>query len=135
MQKSAPYTVTFGITMLRCQAKSKRSGNQCLKAAMKGKAVCRTHGGASTGPRTPTGRQKCAEVKTMHGRETRGIRAMRDVKLRELRYLERFMRSEGTLGRVDDARLKIKVFILGINSFYIIAGVLELLQLGVWPLN
>ena len=40
-----------------------------------------------------------------------------------------------TLGRVDDARLKIKVFILGINSFYIIAGVLELLQLGVWPLN
>ena len=95
MQQLAPYTVTFGITMPRCHAKSKRSGNQCLKAAMRGKAVCRTHGGASTGPRTPRGRQKCAEVKTIHGRETRAIRAIRDQKLRELRDLERFMKAEG----------------------------------------
>ena len=95
MQQRAPYTVTFGITMPRCQAKSKRSGNQCLKAAMRGKAVCRTHGGASTGPRTPEGLQKCAEVMTIHGRETRAIRAIRDEKLRELRDLERFMKAEG----------------------------------------
>jgi len=97
VQQRAPYTVTFGITMPRCQAKSKRSGSQSLKAAMRGKTVCRTHGGASTGPRTPTGRHKCAEVKTVHGRETRAIRAIRDEKLRELRDLERFMRSEGII--------------------------------------
>ena len=89
--------LAFGIAVARCQAKSKRSGNQCLKAAMRGKAVCRTHGGASTGPRTPAGRQKCAEVKTMHGRETRGLRAARDEKLRELRVLERFMKTQGMI--------------------------------------
>ena len=95
MQQCAPYIVTFGIVVARCKAKSKRSGNQCLKAAMRGKAVCRTHGGASTGPRTPSGRQKCAEVKTIHGREARAIRAVRDEKLRELRDLERFMKAKG----------------------------------------
>ena len=97
MQQRAPYTVTFGIAVARCKAKSKLSGNQCLKAAMRGKAVCRTHGGASTGPRTPRGRQKCAEVKMMHGRETRAIRAIRDEKLRELRDLERFMKTQGMI--------------------------------------
>ena len=92
-----PYTITFGIAVARCRAKSKRSGNQCLKAAMTGKAVCRTHGGTSTGPRTPEGLQKCAEIMTIHGRETRAIRAIRDVKLRELRDLERFMKTQGMI--------------------------------------
>jgi hypothetical protein len=64
---------------------------------MKGKPVCRTHGGASTGPRTAAGRAKCAEVKTIHGRETRDIRAKRDVKLRELRELETFMKGVGMI--------------------------------------
>ena len=81
----------------RCQAKSKRSGDQCRKAAMRGKMVCRTHGGASTGPKTPEGRQRCAEAKTIHGWETRGIRAKRDEKLRELRELERTMKDLGLI--------------------------------------
>ena len=68
----------------RCQAKSKRSGLQCQKAAMQGKRVCRSHGGASTGPKTIAGRHRCAAAKTVHGRETRAIRAARDVKLREM---------------------------------------------------
>ena len=89
--------LAFGMTVDRCQAKSKRSGNQCLKAAMRSKAVCRTHGGASTGPRTAAGRGKCAEAKTVHGRETRAIRAIRDEKLRELRDLERLMKAEGMI--------------------------------------
>ena len=76
----------------RCQAKSKRSGLQCLKASMRGKKVCRTHGGASTGPRTPEGRQRCAEAKTIHGWETRATRAKRDEKLRELRKIELTMK-------------------------------------------
>jgi len=34
----------------RCQAQSKRSKRQCRKAAIRGKQVCRIHGGKSTGP-------------------------------------------------------------------------------------
>lgn len=98
MKSAEPYLKIFGTTKAeRCQAKSKRNGNQCLKAAMRDKAVCRTHGGASTGPRSPAGLKKCAEVKTVHGRETRAIRAIRDEKLRELRDLERFMKTEGLI--------------------------------------
>lgn len=75
----------------RCRAHSKRSGRQCGKAAMKGKAVCRAHGGASTGPRTAEGRARCAEAKTVNGWETRSTREARAEKLRELRELERVM--------------------------------------------
>lgn len=93
-----PHITTFGrIQSPRCQARSKRSGAQCCKAAVKGKAVCRTHGGASTGPRTATGRARCAEAKTIHGRETRAIRARRAVKMRELRALERLMIAIGMI--------------------------------------
>ena len=90
------YTTSFGTTMVaRCQAKSKRSGLQCRKAAMRGKRVCRTHGGTSTGPKTPEGRQKCAEAKTVHGWETRAIRRERAAKLTELRFLEQIMEAGG----------------------------------------
>ena len=57
----------------------------------------RMGGGASTGPRTPGGRQTCAEVKTVHGHEARALRAIRDEKLRELRHLERFMKTQGII--------------------------------------
>ena len=88
----------FGIINVpRCQAKSKRSGDQCRKAAMRGKKVCRTHGGASTGPKTTEGRQRCAKAKTVHGRETRAKRSKRDAKLRELRDLERTMKAAGLI--------------------------------------
>lgn len=36
--------------MPQCRAKN-RAGEQCRKPAMKGKRVCRAHGGASTGPK------------------------------------------------------------------------------------
>lgn len=64
---------------------------------MRGKRVCRTHGGASTGPRTPEGRQRCAEAKTIHGWETRAIRGKRDAKLRELREIELTMKTIGMI--------------------------------------
>lgn len=82
----------------RCGARSKRSGLQCGKAAMKGKSVCLAHGGRSTGPRTTAGRAKCAEAKTVHGWETRAKREARAEKLRELRGLERVM---VVLGMID----------------------------------
>ena len=92
-----PYTISFGAIAARCQAKSKRSGEQCRKPAMRGKTVCRTHGGASMGPKTQQGRERCAQAKTIHGWETRVIRRKRAEKLRELRQLERDMKAIGLM--------------------------------------
>jgi len=55
---------------------------------MKGKAVCRTHGGLSTGCKTEAGRQRCAEAKTIHGRETREARTERSLDSASLAVLE-----------------------------------------------
>ena len=59
----------------QCQATAKHSRVQCKKAALRGKNVCRTHGGLSTGPKTEQGRQRCAQAKTIHGKDTRAKRA------------------------------------------------------------
>ncbi len=61
----------------QCQATSKRSRIQCKAPAIRGKSVCRTHGGLSTGPRSSEGRERCAQAKTVHGNETRTVRAER----------------------------------------------------------
>ena len=98
MTEYTPHTTVFGaVQTSRCQARSKRSAEQCRKAAMRGKRVCRTHGGTSKGPKTPEGRQKCAEAKTVHGWETRAIRRERAAKLTELRFLERVMVGAGMI--------------------------------------
>lgn len=55
---------------------------------MKGKFVCLTHGGLSTGPRTEAGRKRCAEAKTIHGRETREARTERSLGSARLAVLE-----------------------------------------------
>jgi len=91
------YTISFGAVAARCQAKSKRSGVKCCKPAMRGKAVCRTHGGASTGPKTRQGRERCAQAKTIHGWETREIRQKRAEKLKELAALEHDMKALGLI--------------------------------------
>ena len=72
----------------QCQAKSKRSQEKCRGPAVKGKNVCRMHGGKSTGPKTKEGRQRCAEAKTIHGFETRKTRTERAQGMRRLRELE-----------------------------------------------
>lgn len=69
---------------------------------MKGKQVCRTHGGASTGPKTSEGRQRCAEAKTIHGNETRKARTERATAMRRLRTLENLGHS---LGLMEGARM------------------------------
>ena len=71
----------------RCQAQSKRSKQQCRKAAIRGKRVCRIHGGLSTGPRTLQGRKRCVAAKTEHGWETREQRKMRAIKFYEMKAL------------------------------------------------
>ena len=91
------HTAGGRITCCRCKAQSKRTKEQCQAPAMRGKAVCRTHGGLSSGPKTKAGRAKCAEVKTVHGRETRAIRARRSRILEELRELERLAKTGGVI--------------------------------------
>ena len=76
------------VTCQRCQAKSKRTKQQCAAPALKGKRVCKTHGGRSTGPKTEIGRQRCADAKTIHGRETRKARTERSIGLAKLAVLE-----------------------------------------------
>ena len=85
-----PKLITAGgrITCDRCQAMSKRTKQQCAGPASKGKTKCRFHGGASTGPRTTTGRRRCTAAKTTHGFETRQARTERALGMRRLRELE-----------------------------------------------
>jgi hypothetical protein len=76
------------VTCQRCQAKSKRTKLQCGAPALKGKRVCKTHGGRSTGPKTEAGRLRCVEAKTIHGRETREARTERSLGSARLAVLE-----------------------------------------------
>lgn len=79
MSKSRPAPnlfLTLGgrVQCVQCQAMSKRSGLQCRAPAIQGHYVCRFHGGLSTGPQTPEGRQRCARARFVHGQETTAIR-------------------------------------------------------------
>jgi hypothetical protein len=103
--------ITLGgrVTCQRCQAQSKRTKRQCAAPALKGKSkVCKTHGGRSTGPKTEAGRQRCAEAKTIHGRETREARSERSLASARLAALEQaghelgFMGGTRTRGRKPD---------------------------------
>lgn len=82
------FTLGGRVLCNQCQARSSRTKLQCRAPAMKGKRVCRTHGGLSTGPKTAAGRARCAQAKTIHGNETRSIRAEHSKKMEEIRNLE-----------------------------------------------
>ena len=89
MSNNFTYVIAGGhITCNQCQAMSKRSRQRCKAPAMNGKAVCLTHGGLSTGPKTEAGRQRCAQAKTIHGRETREARTERSLGSARLAILE-----------------------------------------------
>ena len=79
----------------RCQAHSKRTKLQCGAPAEKGKKVCRFHGARSTGAKTKEGRLRIAQSKTLHGNETRQVRAERSTKSAELSSLEDIMHLTG----------------------------------------
>ena len=84
------YLQTLGgrVTCKRCQARSKRTHNQCCAPAMVGKNVCRFHGGKSTGPKSEGGRQRCAQSRWIHGNETSSMRVERSIASAELALLE-----------------------------------------------
>ena len=55
----------------RCSARSKRTKLRCGAPAMKGKRVCATHGGKSTGPKTEQGKANSAKANLKHGKYTK----------------------------------------------------------------
>lgn len=91
------HMLTLGgrVRCIRCNATSKRTKLQCKAPAAKGKTKCRFHGGYSEGPTTPEGRQRCADAKTVHGRDTRRGRVERAQAMQRLRKLEQIGHAMG----------------------------------------
>ena len=83
------YLVTAGgrITCIRCKAQSSRTKEQCKNPALKGKKVCKWHGGISTGPRTKEGIQRIREAHLKHGEATKEARQERSSKSTMFLYL------------------------------------------------
>lgn len=83
--------------MQRCNAKSKRSGEQCKNYALKGWGVCRMHG-ARGGPKTREGLHSCKKASFKHG--LYGKEAMK-----ELRFMSQLIKNEKALGKHYDKLL------------------------------
>ena len=61
------------------------------------KQLNKIYGRGSTGPKTETGRRRCAKAKTIHGRETREARTERSLASARLAVLEAFGFSIGLI--------------------------------------
>jgi hypothetical protein len=82
----------------RCRAKAKSTGKRCANPAMKEKRVCWIHGGRSTGPRTPEGRESSQKANFKHGYYTAEAIA-------ERRYISMLLReSRALIGRISKDR-------------------------------
>jgi hypothetical protein len=89
MSKNLTMTTAGGrIRCTQCQALAKSTQLQCRRPATSGKRVCKLHGGNSTGPKTPEGRQRCAEARLVHGQETARNRKDRSLASARLAVLE-----------------------------------------------
>ena len=98
------YMVLAGgcIVCRRCQATSKRTGQQCRSPAVNDKRVCRIHGGLSTGPRTPEGRARCG--RKTHGNSTRQARAELSLELQQLAVIEAIALRAGVIDQPSRGR-------------------------------
>ena len=80
-----------------CQAFLKKENRYCGNPVVPKQRVCTGHGGLSTGPKTEEGIAKIAALKTIHGRETRALRALRSQISHDLRQREEEMYAEGLI--------------------------------------
>jgi hypothetical protein len=76
------------IRCMQCQAQAKSTRQQCRRPATTGRRVCKLHGGKSTGPKTPEGRQRCSDARLLHGRDTISMRTERALSSARLAVLE-----------------------------------------------
>jgi len=72
----------------QCVAKSKRSGMRCRGPSVKGKSVCRMHGGKSTGPRTEEGLLRSGRARLTHGTQSRQVRLEHKKAMLAMRAIE-----------------------------------------------
>jgi len=83
---------------------------------MQGKTKCRTHGGASTGPRTQAGKGAIRRAHFKHGEQTHEAKAARSAKDAEMQALEDIMHvmnmtsAKRTRGRKALGYVPIKTF-------------------------
>ena len=75
-------------TYVTCNAVITRTGRVCGATVIEGRLKCAQHGGKSTGPKTPEGRQRCAQARTVHGFETTSMRLERSLASARLAVLE-----------------------------------------------
>lgn len=64
------------IDLPRCGAKRRRKDERCKAIAM-ANGRCRLHGGKSTGPKTPEGRERSKRANLKHGEYSQEAKAMR----------------------------------------------------------
>jgi len=90
-----PNLITAGgsVVCARCTAKSKRTGEQCGRPALKVSKTqkCQFHGGRSTGPKTSAGRQRIASAHYKHGESSKEIRRAYSQASAQLRRIEESM--------------------------------------------
>jgi hypothetical protein len=75
----------------QCQATSKRTKLQCGRPASRGKAVCNFHGGKSTGPKTPDGKERSRQANFKFGEYTQHSMRQDNRALLNLTYMEDLM--------------------------------------------
>jgi len=94
----------------RCQAKAKSTGKRCGNVAVKGKRVCRLHGGLSTGPRTKEGLLRSRKASWKHGlysAELINLRKFINQVARESRgFIGEISGPSGNGGRIDVVGIK-----------------------------
>jgi hypothetical protein len=92
LQQLEAFLITAGgqIRCLRCTARSRRSGRQCGRPALKASSTqkCRLHGALGSGPRTVEGRARIAAAHLVHGHATKAARAEQSAAAARLASLE-----------------------------------------------
>jgi hypothetical protein len=93
MIKAKISTAGGKIHCLRCNAKSKRTGHQCGKPALKSSKTqkCQFHGGRSTGPTTDAGKARQKAAVTTTGQFTKDAIERRACSMRILGGIEDVM--------------------------------------------